>query len=214
MTKRKLHSSEGQNKRSHYELEVITIDVDEEDIWTSKGKQATSHKPVVIDVDNDAEEEDFGSILARIKEQEESEALARKLHDEWNGVASTSTSGAEVIVIDDDEGGEDAATARKLAQEWELEDGKVASALYQQSTGTLSLKSARSSASGSHLLLEQETPPDEQLLQYRDLFVAERQCTKCGKPVKSPRGHVRMSFPTLRVLTQFSVIHPLGYVFI
>lgn len=63
---------------------------------------------------NSEDEEDFDAILARIKEQEESEQLARKLQEEWNGTSSAGPSSVVNGSTVNDE-----AMARELAQQWE-----------------------------------------------------------------------------------------------
>ncbi|KAL4253632.1 hypothetical protein ABKN59_003427 [Abortiporus biennis] len=99
----------------------VTIDGDSHEI--SRKRPATATSPP--DVEN---EESLESILARIEEQERSEALARQLNEEWNGsssqVAESSNSNSqnEVITVDDDDDDQcsgDAALAQKLAQEWQ-----------------------------------------------------------------------------------------------
>ncbi|KII94003.1 hypothetical protein PLICRDRAFT_695066 [Plicaturopsis crispa FD-325 SS-3] len=141
----------------------------------------------------DAEEEDdLEVILAQIRQQEESEALARKLQDEWNTpstsssqVASGSGSDPEIIVLDEEE--DDEAMAQRLARQWEDED-----------TPALSAAAIGTSPSGGPsripaVSVDKASPPDEQILQYRDLFTSTRKCSKCGADVESPRGYVTFS---------------------
>lgn len=77
-----------------------------------RSRKLTEADVIVIDSED---EEDFDAILARIKEQEESEQLARKLQEEWNG---TSNAGPSAVKSTEN----DEAMARELAQQWE-EDG-------------------------------------------------------------------------------------------
>jgi baculoviral IAP repeat-containing protein 6 len=148
----------------------------------SKGTR--SLQPSVISIDDD--EDDLEAILLRIKHQEESDgALARKLQDEWDGAASTSKAHPqnEVIVIEDDLE-DDEAMAMRLSLQWEREE-KLSS---RQPT----LNGKPSDPSTSYIPADQDLPPDEKLLQFRDFFTADRPCTKCEKSVKSPRGHVSL----------------------
>jgi hypothetical protein len=61
---------------------------------------------IVIADEDEEEEDDMAAILASIKEQEESEALARRLQDEWNGTGGEPSGGDEVIWIEDYSEGE------------------------------------------------------------------------------------------------------------
>jgi hypothetical protein len=78
-----------------------------------KSPSPTGSEVIVLEDD----EEDLDAILAHIKEQEESEQLARRLQEEWNG-----TSSVEDPIVVDGNMENDEALARKLAQEW-TEDG-------------------------------------------------------------------------------------------
>lgn len=143
-------------------------------------------------------EEDLDSILVRIKQQEESEALAQQLQSEWNDLPDTSanasnSSGAAImdvdrdfIVISEDDASEaedDAAMARRLAREWEKE--------YSQNNPTDADPSTSAPPRHFKLVdLNLETPPDARLLEHRELFVQTRNCPKCNMQIKSPRGLV------------------------
>jgi len=147
-------------------------------------------------------EEDLESILSRIQQHEDSEALARQLESEWNDTPSTGGDVAkviddnemEVIVIPDDDREEtDEQMARRLAQEWEEHDSINQPSLPVSSSssrlGTPASKKRRLSSSSlppSGL----DIPPDEKLLEYLSLFTQERNCSKCNKKVESPRGLV------------------------
>lgn len=172
-------------------------------------------EPSVIDVDAD----DLPEILARIKDQEENESLAKQLDEQWNGVAGPSNSGQD----DDDE-----ALARRLAAEWEQEDGapmdgllntgisqrqiddevieieddeddafpvpSTSTAHPQASTSHTAKRTRppprRQGQSSSNGASQTTVPPDEKLEDFRALFTSERPCSKCGEPVASPRGYV------------------------
>ncbi|KAJ7654720.1 hypothetical protein B0H17DRAFT_1099703 [Mycena rosella] len=175
----------------------------------------------------DSDEDDLETILARIKESEESEKLARKLQNEW-----ASSSGPEV----DDAGSpgvdisDDAALARRLAAEWENEPveepetvdvdawepaaasgsmigvktGRSESRIVENSV-TVDVDTWEPSTSGtkpgrSRILSDaDDVPPDQQLAEFRSFFIAERSCSKCGKAVKSPRGFVMFSAASTEV---------------
>lgn len=148
-------------------------------------------------------EEDLESILSRIQQHEDSEALARQLELEWNDTPSTSGDVAEVgngnemqviIIPDDDEEETDEQMARRLAQEWEDHDNINQPSLPASSSsssrfGTPASKKRRLSSS-SLFPSGLNIPPDEKLLEYLPLFTQERNCPKCNKKVESPRGLV------------------------
>jgi hypothetical protein len=154
---------------------------------------------IIYSVDD---EDDLAAIVARIKEQEESEALARQLQHVWNGAnASTDAAGPNGTnndLLTDDNGeddGSDEAMARRLALEWELEDQTIKNASTSSNSVYNPPISLPSSASGEQsfstcLLPDDDDPPDVKLLQFRDFFTGTRTCTKCKKPVESPRGEV------------------------
>ncbi|KAJ7757445.1 hypothetical protein B0H16DRAFT_1314472 [Mycena metata] len=141
----------------------------------------------IISID-DEDEEDLESILARIKESEESEKLAKKLQNE----SGASSSHVEIIDVEDD-----AAMARRLAAEWAAETSG-------NETGDKTMPdpvewepraetTASSATAGPSRITADDVPPDERLAEFREFFIAERNCTKCGKVVKSPRGFVVFS---------------------
>lgn len=183
-----------------------------------------SHKAGVV-VINSEDEEDFDAILARIKEQEESEQLARKLQEEWNG---TSSAGPSAVVNRSTEN--DEAMARELAQQWEDGDYQPSSSKILQTQGSdnsvvgeptttqqfqgfkanlatheLDIESLKPSGeveskiqlpkSSSYSIPMEDDPPDQKLAEFRSLFTRTRECTKCHKDVKSPRGHVSICHP-------------------
>lgn len=136
-----------------------------------------AHYETAIDVDAD----DLTEILARIKEQEESERLAKRLQDEW-------------MEPEDDE-----ALAKRLALEWEQEDKAASTGDAGFASGLKNCRetddslSIRASASTTHSSNTNDlTPPDDILRQFRPLFTQERPCSECGKLVASPRGHVSL----------------------
>lgn len=162
------------------------------------------HAPDVIVV-SDGEEESLEDILLKIKQQEESEALARQLAEHWSGssMPQASSSNHQHLLLDDDEmeayeGIEgDEAMARRLADLWAAEDQAqaqlplpavpVASNTSSGSSAGPSRSYGASSAGG----LTSDGTADEKLNVYRDLFVRTRKCTKCHEDVPSPRGYVR-----------------------
>ncbi|KAJ6623142.1 hypothetical protein B0H10DRAFT_2011350 [Mycena sp. CBHHK59/15] len=132
-------------------------------------------EPEIISVDD--EDEELDAILARIKESEESEKLARQLQNEW---AAGSSTGPDVIDLEDLE--DDAAMARRLAAEWGTEDdGKLPELTSRTKPGP---------SRANYSCDADDIPPDEKLAQFRSFFTAERSCSKCGKLVRSPRGFV------------------------
>ncbi|KAH9849201.1 hypothetical protein C2E23DRAFT_840286 [Lenzites betulinus] len=148
----------------------------------------------------DSDEDSLEDILAQIKAQEESEALARKLQDEWNapvpcsrwqptagGSGSHNSSGpSDIIVISDDDAEDDQAMARRLAKEWDLEDSVLQSHPLASSRRPSPPKDkARHSSSDT----SPAPLPTSDLAQYRELFVGERSCS-CGFRMPSSRGLV------------------------
>ncbi|CAL1694625.1 unnamed protein product [Somion occarium] len=155
----------------------------------------------------DEEEEPLDSILARIQEQEQSEQLARQLHQQWNDSSNGEGSGSsrrDVISVDDSYES-DEALARRLASEWNEQDDDIIvldvptaspSSLQDQVKSGSSIGITSASPSGR----ASQGPPEDavdsadvELEQHREVFVRIRQCTKCGKDVESPRGHVTYS---------------------
>lgn len=150
----------------------------------------------VVLVDDD---EDLQTILARINQMEESEQLARKLQKQ---VGSGSSSNAEIIDIDDTE--DDAALARRLAAEWGAETDEPETVDVDAWEPPASAAASSAKAGPSRTLSDEDNvPPDQRLAEFRSFFTAERNCSKCGKPVKSPRGFVRSLPPISR--TKFKV---------
>jgi len=161
---------------------------------------------------DDSEDNELDAILAQIKEQEESEQLAKRLQNEWNH-----SSGSGDVVSSD---ASDEALARRLAQEWAeqvddddepvrgasrpMEGGRGSNDVVEiyesydaQPTDSESHSSdptgpSHQSSSRYSTLIGGGTP-DTTLLEFQDFFTANKECTKCGKAVKSPRGHVRWS---------------------
>ncbi|KAJ7292799.1 hypothetical protein C8J57DRAFT_1267123 [Mycena rebaudengoi] len=145
----------------------------------------TQPKQEIIPLDDDGE--DLESILARIKESEESERLARKMQSEWSSPGPSAAH--DVIDVDDD-----ATLARCLADEWawESEDNAKPVETFDVDAWEPPTK---------HSLVKKATPsstadgvtPDAQLSEFRSFFTTERSCSKCGKTVESPRGFVMFS---------------------
>ncbi|OCH95740.1 hypothetical protein OBBRIDRAFT_744889 [Obba rivulosa] len=165
-------------------------------ISSSEGPSAKRRVTEAIVISDD-EDESLEHILAQIKAQEESEALARRLQEEWNGAASDSTragsnlpgpSSAPAGCQEDDE-----ALARRLAEEWEKEDGaaaagsSAAATLREQPT----LNASNTKGKAPYTSGADETP-DEALRQFQTVFTAMRKC-QCGHDIPSPRGYVTFS---------------------
>lgn len=132
------------------------------------------------------DEDDLAAILALIKESEEKEKRGQ-----------TSNS---VEINDDDDIEDDAAMARRLAAEWGTEPEPVQTNSRTPETVDVDTweppaeaSSSKAQASPSRTCSSQayNISPDQSLAQFRSFFTAERNCTNCGKPVKSPRGFVR-----------------------
>lgn len=154
------------------------------------------------------DEDDLADILAQIQQHEESEALARKLQAEWDGLPSTDgeTSGFGVDTPgqreqeslgsfeDDDE-----AFARRLAAQWAEEDGAAAQSPHLPSPSSLQAGkdivrkiAATSSAPAPRVGYQAEQDTQRELLQsYRGFFIGSKNCTECGHELLSPRGYVR-----------------------
>lgn len=152
------------------------------------------------------EEDDMEAILAQIKEQEDSEALARQLEAEWNDsddMPSTSTknvkpniSNEDITIISDDGEEDDEAMARRLAREWEEQDlirNESPEPLLEAQSSSQSHPPTswnRPAPRKSMLQSETESPPDQKLQEFRSLFTQERNCPKCNKTIGPIRGQV------------------------
>lgn len=175
-----------------------------------KRTKKSAPDPVITAEDD---EDDLASILAQIKAQEESEALARRLQEEWN-VAGPSSSGLPsgyigasqphttqpdfIEVSDgDDDPEDDDAMARRLAKEWEAGafDSVIECVQPPSSRGPVNTPIETGKAK---LYSSSGIPPISKLEQCRDLFTGQKTCT-CGTKLPSPRGHVR-AFPHFVVL--------------
>ncbi|GBE77250.1 Baculoviral IAP repeat-containing protein [Sparassis crispa] len=156
---------------------------------SSRTKRRTPQRSEVITISDD-EEEPLESVLAKIKAQEESEALARKLQQDWAdnaqpapsaGTSSNADRGHDEEVIDltreDDE-----ALAKRLAKEWEALDE-----VPQQVTGPSKGKRKAYEVEEDH-----DVTPDKKLERYHELFIGTKRC-QCGEELSSPRGHVTYS---------------------
>ncbi|KAJ7110312.1 hypothetical protein C8R43DRAFT_1042195 [Mycena crocata] len=148
-------------------------------------KKARIQTEDVITVEDD--EDDLEMILAQIKASEESEKLARKLQNGYD---------PEVIDVDDLE--DDAAMAKRLAAEWGDEAGTEAVDVdaWQPAATVADPSSAQAGPSRTLSSNSDSIPPDQKLAEFQSFFIAERSCSKCGKPVKSPRGFVMFSSAT------------------
>lgn len=166
------------------------------------------------------EDEDLDEILAQIREQEASEALARQLQEEWGNEGTAGTAGAsasgtsgvlykpddhdDVIDIGDDEGSEGEALAiqRSLEDSRKTQGGVVKRATRSSTRNsdnnivTTGIESAQPRSSGRIRASSESTtgldkPPDSRLKKFTELFTADRPCSKCGASLPSPRGIVR-----------------------
>ncbi|KAI0931610.1 hypothetical protein AcW2_000464 [Taiwanofungus camphoratus] len=147
------------------------------------------------------DEELLEVVLSKIRAQEESEALARRLQDEWNestGVRDVyDDSNPETVDELDDE-----ALARHLALEWEALDGDHTISERQPVLGIPGSSGTRGkppSGTASHI-------PTDRLRQYQDLFIGTRQC-KCGSTLDSPRGHVTYYSTGIPPLSLLILLH-------
>ena len=154
-----------------------------DDAGPSTKRQHTEN--LVIDVDAEDGDESLDSILAQIKAQEESEALAKRLQDEWDQ-SSDSAGPSNVPNSNEPDGVEciedDEAMARRLAAEWDAADAIPA---------VLDPPGPSSTASNKGKAPETDLTADQVLRCHKDTFTAPRVC-QCGKLVSSPRGHVRV----------------------
>lgn len=154
------------------------------------------------------ENESLESIVARIEEQERSEALAKQLSRQLNGEGGPSqpphpgVATDDVIALDDED---DEALARRLAEEWAQEDemlvdeplpandisdkGKVKETLRSTTRATVRTPISVQHSAGSNS--EAGCGVESSLQTHKEVFVLTRPCTKCGKDVVSPRGYVR-----------------------
>lgn len=158
----------------------------------------------------DSDDEDLQAILAVIKQQEESEALARQLQAEWAANDQAPQAGPsrqdELIIIEDDILAEnDEALARRLQAEWSTEDAVAG----PPASGSDPASQHQSRASSATRGLDDPTSslPNARLRAYKGHFIGTRQCSKCQADVPSPRGYVRAppSVP-LCTMTQTNII--------
>ena len=164
------------------------------------------------------EDEDLDEILAQIREQEASEALARQLQEEWGNEGTVVTTGAsapatssilykpdddDVIIIGDEEGseGEVLAIQRSLEDLRKAQSSSVKRATRSAARNgdsnivTTDSEPAQPRSSGCIRASSESTtglePPDSRLKKFTELFTADRPCSKCGTSLPSPRGIVR-----------------------
>ncbi|KAF8588347.1 hypothetical protein K439DRAFT_1335558 [Ramaria rubella] len=169
-----------------------------------------------------SEEEDLEVILAKIHQQEQSEALARKLQQELDrgelllggaddnvidltrdfcdsDVSANGSAGSSRQTIEDDE-----AMARRLAREWEQE--AVGPYGESESVSVASASEDQKNSATTAKLRSKLISPDEDLLRYRKLFTQTRNCTKCSSAVPSPRNMVVFS-PTTPPPSLLALLH-------
>ncbi|KAJ6601347.1 hypothetical protein DFH09DRAFT_1127533 [Mycena vulgaris] len=159
---------------------------------STKRPLSPSVSPTKRALDDDSED-DMESILARIKESEQSEKLARKMQEDWG-----SSIDPQIIDVDDD-----AALARRLAAEWGEENAdapEIVDVDAWESPASTDPSNAKAGPSRTRSSSDaDDVPPDQKLAEFRSFFTAERSCSNCGKPVKSPRGFVMFSIASTTV---------------
>lgn len=155
----------------------------------SKMQKVNVSASVVVTCDSEPDEdEELTRALELIRQQEESEKLAIRLQRGMDQETGTSFS------VESDE-----AFARKLALGWEEMDAQTApgrASIASSSNYSCSIRSEQKESATATVTVpkvNQELDPEEDLNQYRDLFIQTRNCTKCGVHVQSPRGTVRIS---------------------
>jgi hypothetical protein len=177
----------------------------------------------VIIISDGEEEESMQTILRRIKEREDSEALTRIFQNKrsdmnvTSALPTASSSGLhdrDVISIDSgSEEESDEAMARRLAREWGENPHDSINAILLTSDSTLHSDSAITALDGmtsSRSSTNIGMTPDEKLSQCRSIFIGERDCSKCGLQVQSPRGYVCHCL--LHYISREPIIFP-GYVY-
>ncbi|KAH9932071.1 uncharacterized protein BXZ73DRAFT_46887 [Epithele typhae] len=183
--------------------------------------------------DEDKDEDSLESILAQIKAQEESEALALRLQNEWNASASADASRRasssrtvvrggssrhnnrvappDAIELSDDdfeemqEPEDDEAMARRLAREWQLEDD----AQVQLPVTPPPPASAAPEGKGKgkdDASCPDLLPPMAKLEEHRDVFTGDKLCP-CGATLPSPRGQVVFSATTTPPRSLIRLLH-------
>lgn len=151
------------------------------------------HAPDVIYIDDD--EDDLQAILAQIKQQEESEALARRLQQEWAAEDANSTADAMEDVRMSSSSGpddypnveDDETMARRLAAEWAAEDAPERVSIRKESS---SHTQRDSSSSQNHKADRTNMTATEKLEFFREFFTGTRNCVECDHEVLSPRAFV------------------------
>jgi hypothetical protein len=161
------------------------------------------------------DEEDLASILEKIREQEESEALAKKLQQEFDGPQAAQvidlTQGDDDTLANNEIGPstreDDEAMAQRLAREWEVLDAaqapptkpveelKVRNEETLVSTSSKSLRTQQptnESRSCAPAPMVNPVNPETDLSKHRDLFTRTKECTKCGNDVVPPRNLVSL----------------------
>lgn len=170
------------------------------DADASPPKRRARQRDVVVVPDSD--EEPLDDILAKIKAQEESEALASRLASASQTYGETSQMGQRTQdepMVTDDTVESDEALARRLAAEWAAEEAELVVPIESQpsvpgSSRRASAAAGPSTSDGGGIAANDcatDTVPDVKLRTHEELFVGTRKCTKCNVDVASPRGYVR-----------------------
>ncbi|KAG7094415.1 hypothetical protein E1B28_008014 [Marasmius oreades] len=137
-------------------------------------------------------DEEIRDILAQFAAQDESEKLARELQVlEEAGTSNSHASGNELGTACEES---DEALARRLAAEWEEEDGIVIREDDSEESHSISNELERDTPfSVEKRAVHSDTGKDDRECPGDDLdplFTSERPCSKCGATVPSPRSYV------------------------
>lgn len=178
-----------------------------EDFVTPDNVSSVSEDAMVIDsydddIDGEDEDPEMQDIIAQIKAQEGSEALAVQPHLQ-NGHEIASGSYNFPLSIEDD-----SSEVEILPDPPQFASSSMSglSRSAEKQTGKL----RDDDREGHSLSLVR---PDEVLGPLRDIFTRIRECTNCGELVKSPRGYVRAECVSIQILYLFKRdFHP-GHLF-
>lgn len=161
-------------------------------------RQGPANDPIVISDDDD----DLQDILAKIKAQDDSDALAKSLQKELDHAAGSSSHHAHVEestdVIMVDSGSEDAevegvVTTKAKANSSGKDKGKGKAVA--RTNGAASSRSPQKQVKRAITVKPGEEPPDERVIPFRELFTSSKHCSKCNQELESPRGDVRSIHP-------------------
>lgn len=161
-------------------------------------RHGPANNPIVISDDDD----DLQEILAQIKAQDDSEALAKSLQKELDHDAGSSSHGAHVEECTDvimvDSGSEDAEVEEVVKTKAKANSSgkdKGKGKAVARTNGAASSRSPHKQAKETITVKPGEEPPDERVIPFRELFTSSRHCSKCNQELESPRGDVRSIRP-------------------